>query len=46
MLVLILSVRVSLLFDVLRAVVGGVCVQTFPTEQATSVLTDSFFAGS
>ena len=44
--VLILSLRVSLMFDVLHTVINSVYVQTLPTEQATSVLTDSCFAGS
>ena len=41
--VFILSLRVfSLMFDVLHTVINSVYVQTFPTEQATSALTDFF----
>ena len=36
------SLRVSLMFDVLHTVINSVYVQTLPTEQATSVVTDFF----
>ena len=39
------SLRVSLRFDVLHTVINSVYVQTLPTEQATSVVTDFFSRG-
>ena len=40
--VFLLSLCFSLMFDVLHTVINSVYVQTLPTEQATSALTDFF----